>query len=698
MATIGLATVEDGKVVDRDHNPLATEDAVALKANTSDLSDVATSGEYSDLTGAPTTLPPTDGSVTNAKVAVGAGINADKIADGTANKVYTATEKTKLAGIATAATANQTDADLLNRANHTGSQAQSTITNLISDLSAKADLVGGVIPTAQIPAIALTEFLGVVDDESEMVALTGQPGDFCYRTDTESHWILVGDDPTDADDWISLGGAGGGAVDSVNGQIGIVVLSKSDVGLNLVDNTSDIGKPISTATQTALDAKAANSAVVHISGNETVAGIKTFSSSPVVPDGAFTIAKVSTLQTALDSKPNTANVVGITGNQSISGNKTFNSAPIVPDASFAIAKVTGLQTALDAKAADSAVVKVTGAQTIAGIKTFSSAPVVPSGSFSIASVTDLQSTLDGKAADNNVVKLSGSQVISGEKTFALAPIVPDESFDFDAIAGLQDALDYKISSIVEGSGVDVDISDVLNPVISLSAGSIASLSKADTALQSDDIDGYVPVTRSVNGQTLASDVVISNVASADKLSTARDINGVSFDGTSNITIVDSTKVPTTRQIAGQALSADVSAATLTAALSGATDTAKGTVELATTAEATTGTDTTRAVTPAGLKTVADTKVPTTRTVAGQALSGNISASALATALGPLTLANSAPGTTFDVNYDGDNWSYNGATVIARPSARTDLVMQCINPVDDTVPAWAIAGDRLFQVS
>lgn len=39
----------------------------------------------------------------------------------------------------------------------------------------------------------------------------------------------------------------------------------------------------------------------------------------------------------------------------------------------------------------------------------------------------------------------------------------------------------------------------------------------------------------------------------------------------------------------------------------ATDTVAGRVELATTAEATTGTDTTRAVTPAGLKAVADTK-------------------------------------------------------------------------------------------
>lgn len=53
----------------------------------------------------------------------------------------------------------------------------------------------------------------------------------------------------------STGGGGGGAVDSVNGKTGDVVLVKSDLGLGNVDNTSDLNKPISTATQTALDGK-----------------------------------------------------------------------------------------------------------------------------------------------------------------------------------------------------------------------------------------------------------------------------------------------------------------------------------------------------------------------------------------------------------------------------------------------------------
>lgn len=53
------------------------------------------------------------------------------------------------------------------------------------------------------------------------------------------------------------GGEGGVAgVSSVNGRIGIVTLSKTDVGLANADNTSDANKPVSTATATALGLKA----------------------------------------------------------------------------------------------------------------------------------------------------------------------------------------------------------------------------------------------------------------------------------------------------------------------------------------------------------------------------------------------------------------------------------------------------------
>lgn len=60
-------------------------------------------------------------------------------------------------------------------------------------------------------------------------------------------------------------------------------LTKGDVGLANVDNTSDMNKPISIATQNSLNSKGNDTEVVHLTGNETVGGIKTFTSSPVVP-------------------------------------------------------------------------------------------------------------------------------------------------------------------------------------------------------------------------------------------------------------------------------------------------------------------------------------------------------------------------------------------------------------------------------
>jgi hypothetical protein len=56
-------------------------------------------------------------------------------------------------------------------------------------------------------------------------------------------------------DWVPNSGGGGGAVNSVNGKTGVVVLVKGDIGLGSVDNTSDANKPVSTAQQTALNLK-----------------------------------------------------------------------------------------------------------------------------------------------------------------------------------------------------------------------------------------------------------------------------------------------------------------------------------------------------------------------------------------------------------------------------------------------------------
>jgi len=62
----------------------------------------------------------------------------DKISGkGLSTEDYTTTEKNKLAGIESGATANDTDANLKNRANHTGTQAISTVDGLQGELDVK---------------------------------------------------------------------------------------------------------------------------------------------------------------------------------------------------------------------------------------------------------------------------------------------------------------------------------------------------------------------------------------------------------------------------------------------------------------------------------------------------------------------------------------------------------------------------------
>lgn len=63
-------------------------------------------------------------------------------------------------------------------------------------------------------------------------------------------------DASNPSNYVDASGAASAApVQSVNTRTGDIVLDKTDVGLNNVDNTSDINKPISTATQDALDLK-----------------------------------------------------------------------------------------------------------------------------------------------------------------------------------------------------------------------------------------------------------------------------------------------------------------------------------------------------------------------------------------------------------------------------------------------------------
>lgn len=114
----------------------------------------------------------------------------------------------------------------------------------------------GKLSSAQIPDISVVDYLGSAANQTAMLALTGQKGDWCTRADLGTTWVISGSNPTQLGSWTELSYPVA-PVTSVAGKTGVVTLSKSDVGLGNVDNTADTSKPISTATQTALDLKVA---------------------------------------------------------------------------------------------------------------------------------------------------------------------------------------------------------------------------------------------------------------------------------------------------------------------------------------------------------------------------------------------------------------------------------------------------------
>lgn len=101
--------------------------ALDAKAERGSLAPVATSGDYADLSGKPA-LGTAAAQSTSAFATAAQGAKADTALQGGAGlSAIDSAAATKLAGIAPGATANDTDAALKDRANHTGQQALSTL-------------------------------------------------------------------------------------------------------------------------------------------------------------------------------------------------------------------------------------------------------------------------------------------------------------------------------------------------------------------------------------------------------------------------------------------------------------------------------------------------------------------------------------------------------------------------------------------
>jgi hypothetical protein len=138
--------------------------------------------------------------------------------------------------------------------------------------------------------------------------------------------------------------------------------------------------------------------IVSLADAQTIAGIKTFSSPPVMSGASITASTIPS--TAI----NNTTFVTLTGAQTVAGVKTFSSAPVMSGASITASTIPS--TAIN----NTTFVTLTGAQTVAGVKTFSSPPIMDGTSINAATIQD-------SALSSNVDLLNGTQTFTGAKTF-----------------------------------------------------------------------------------------------------------------------------------------------------------------------------------------------------------------------------------------------------------------------------------------
>lgn len=127
----------------------------------------------------------------------------------------------------------------------------------------------GKVPTGQLPTLNASN---PTYASLSAFPATGVTGLIYVAADTNQLYRWTGSA------YVSVGStSGSGTVTSVAGKQGSVTLVKADVGLSNVDNTADTAKPISTATQAALDLK------LNAAARNAANGVAGLDSSGLIP-------------------------------------------------------------------------------------------------------------------------------------------------------------------------------------------------------------------------------------------------------------------------------------------------------------------------------------------------------------------------------------------------------------------------------
>lgn len=391
-----------------------------------------------------------------------------------ANELYTATDvattmaaglmaaadKTKLDGIATAATANDTDANLKDRANHTGTQAISTVTGLTAALAAKVE-------TSLLGAVSGVATLDGTGKLTPAQAPAGMgTGDMLKSTyDTTNNGIV---DAAESAPWAGITGKPSTFTPSTHTH------AQSDI-TNLV---TDLAAKIPASE------KGANSGVATLD----VTGKVPTSQLPAMGTGDMLKSTYDTDNDGIVDSAAAAPWAGITGKPSTFTPSTHTHAQsditnLVTDLAgkantthtHAQSDVTGLVTALSNKVETSLLGAVSGVATLDGAGKVPSAQLPPMG----GTGDMLQSVYD---TNNNGIVDAAEAVPWSGITSKPSVFTPDTHTHAQSdVTGLVTALSNKVETSLLGANSGVATLDVTGKVPSSQLPTMAGLESRATA-------------------------------------------------------------------------------------------------------------------------------------------------------------------------------------------------------------------------
>jgi hypothetical protein len=396
---------------------------------------------------------------------------------------------------------NVPNVDATDRSNHTGTQSVTTINNFNAEVSSNPDVSANTAKRSY-----------PIADENKLSGIE----DNATADQTGAEIVLAIDSELGNTDWQDGGGVTDHSALNLDDGTNPHGTTANDVGLGNVDNTSDADKPVSTATQTALDGKA-DSVHTHTKsditdfndGDYATAAQGATADSAIQPGDIDTLAELNGIITDAtlidtndsrlsdDRNPNphthTASEitdfdVEVSNNADVSANTTHrgltNNPHSVTAAQVGLGNVdntsdadkpvsTATQTALDGKVDD--------AQVLTN---------VPAG----AVFTDTQRT------DEEIEDVVGAQFNHANHTNITA--VYDDISGEVRLTGSVGGAGGQVDSVVGGTGITVDATDPVNPIINRDAltktditdfsdGDYATAAQgatADSAIQPGDID------------------------------------------------------------------------------------------------------------------------------------------------------------------------------------------------------------------